>query len=278
MRNRLTKRWVVTVTVAGIIGAGTAVGFVSTAGATSSTNTRTSRTDSGAVTTAAFTFSVSLSALTSSSVTVTGSGQVDFSDDSASVTANLPPAVSKMLPGGSDSSETVNAVLSGNTVYIEIPSLTSLVGKPWISVALPSKATARISGAFSKVATGLGDVTALVAFAEAHHATATTLGSATIDGVEATGTKLQAAGSLKGMSGTITADIWANAADQLVQATVSASAKIHTKSIGLNATANFTGYDSPVTITVPPPSEVRSIPLSTIEAFLGNGHSHHALL
>jgi hypothetical protein len=39
---------------------------------------------------------------------------------------------------------------------------------------------------------------------------------------------------------------------------------------------NFSNYDAPVTITVPPPSEVKAIPLSVITNVLGGllDHAH----
>ncbi len=40
---------------------------------------------------------------------------------------------------------------------------------------------------------------------------------------------------------------------------------------------NFTGYDAPVTITAPPPSEVKAIPLSVVTSVLG-GLLHHVKL
>ena len=39
--------------------------------------------------------------------------------------------------------------------------------------------------------------------------------------------------------------------------------------VGISAVVNFTGYDAPVTITVPPSSQVRAIPLSLATGALG---------
>ena len=39
--------------------------------------------------------------------------------------------------------------------------------------------------------------------------------------------------------------------------------------LDLTATVDFAGYGSPVTITVPPPSQVKAIPLSTVKMFEG---------
>jgi len=101
----------------------------------------------GPVTTADISFSASLSGVTSSPVTITGDGEADFTNDAVSLTVNIPGAVAQLIPGGSDSPEVVNAVLSGGTIYLEVPSLASLVGEPWISVALPTQVTSALPGA-----------------------------------------------------------------------------------------------------------------------------------
>jgi hypothetical protein len=223
----------------------------------------------GAVTTADYNFTVSVSGLPSGAVTVTGTGAVDFSNDEVSLAITLPASVAKLIPGGSASP--IDAVLAGGTVYVEIPGLQHLVGAPWISVALPSSASTAISGIFTKVANALGDVSAIDKFATKHHATVTPQPTTVVNGVEATGSKIVATSSKSGKVHTITATLWADSSDRLVQATVATGATT-TRSIGVSATVNFTGYGSPVSITVPSPSQVKSIPLSTVESFLGKGH------
>jgi hypothetical protein len=99
--------------------------------------------------------------------------------------------VAKLIPGGSAAPEVINAVLSGGTVYVQVPSLASLIGEPWISVTLPTKVLAH-AAILTKVAAALGDVNAIDSFAQAHHATVTSLGTAMVDGVDATGTKFVA--------------------------------------------------------------------------------------
>ncbi len=84
------------------------------------------------MTTASFTFSASVSGVTTSPVTVTGSGQADFTARAVSLTVSVPAVVAKLIPGGSDSPEVINAVLSGATIYLEVPSLASKVGAPYL--------------------------------------------------------------------------------------------------------------------------------------------------
>ncbi len=186
-------------------------------------------------------------------------------DSRLSLTVNVPAVVAKLIPGGSDSPEVINAVLSGGTVYLEVPSLASRIGAPWISVALPSKASSAVPVLFTKIATALGDVNAIVRFADAHHATVTSLGNAMVDGVQASGTKIVATRSTR----SLTASVWADASDRLVQATVAVTATGTRGTHGLTATVDFAGYGSPVTIVVPQPSQVKAIPFSMVKMFLG---------
>jgi hypothetical protein len=272
---RTSTKWLATVGLVGAVGIGTTFGLVGAAGASphASSHVRSSHVRSAhAVTTADYSFSVSVSGLPSGAVTVTGTGAADFSTNEVSLAIDLPASVTKLIPGGSASPEVINAVLAGGTVYAEIPNLAGLVGAPWISVALPSAASTAISGVFTKVANALGDVRGIDALAKAHGATVTPLGTSTVNNVRATGTKIVATSSKSGKVHTITASLWADSSDRLVQATVATGASTKVGTIAVSATVDFTGYGSTVTITVPPSSQVKAIPLSMIESFLGKGH------
>jgi hypothetical protein len=101
-----------------------------------------------------------------------------------------------------------------------------------------------------------------------------------VDGVQATGTKIVTTNSKKPNSKkhgtrTLTAEVWAGPSGRLVQGTVSASGVGSKGSVGVRATLNLTGYGVPVTITVPAPSQVKTIPLSTIEMLLGDHRGSH---
>jgi hypothetical protein len=135
------------------------------------------------------------------------------------------------------------------------------VGEPWISLALPASANTAVPGIFTEVGGALGDVNEILAFAQSHHASVHSAGSSTVDGTSVTGSRIKA--HLKALK--ISALLWANSAGQLVQANVSAAHR----ALDISALVNFTGYDAPVTITVPPPSEVKAIPLSLVTGVLG---------
>ena len=96
---------------------------------------------------------------------MSGSGQADLVNDAVSLSVTLPGSVAKLIPGGSATPETVNAVLSGGTVYVEVPSLATLLGVPWISVALPVERQCRHPGGLHQGRWRLGDVNEILAFA-----------------------------------------------------------------------------------------------------------------
>jgi hypothetical protein len=269
MSQRLSTKWLATIGVVGLVGVGTTVGLVNSVGATPGKSSSVSPAAASPVTTASFTFSVSVSGLTPTTVTVTGSGQADFQNDAASVMVNVPAGVAKLIPGGSGSPQTINATFSGDTVYLQVPGLASKIGAPWISVALPTKATSAIPGGFTKVASALGNVNSIVEFAKAHHATVTPLPSATVNNTPATGDKIVVTRTHAGKTHTITTSVWADSSDRLVEATVASSGATKFGSLGVTATVDFTNYGSPVTITVPAPSQVKAIPLSMVKMFTG---------
>jgi hypothetical protein len=95
----------------------------------------------------------------------------------------------------------------------------------------------------------------------------TSLGTSTVDGVTATGHKI--ATTVAHGKAAVTADLWADSSDRLVQADaqVAVTAKKHHADI--TASLDLSKYGAPVTITAPPSSQVKVIPLSTVESFLG---------
>ena len=168
-------------------------------------------------------------------MTVTGSGQADFRNDSVALSVDVPGGVAKLIPGGSATPEVINVVETGGTVYLEVPNLASMVGKPWISVALPAKAKTTGKGALSKVAGALGDVSAIAQFAQSHNASVTPLKGEVVNGVPSTGTQIVAKLSHNGGSSTVTATLWADSSDRLVQANVAASGALKAGTVGVNA-------------------------------------------
>ncbi len=82
-------------------------------------------------------FTVSASRATSSTTTtlVTGSGAVDLAHDTGRLTATV-PAVSGIVGGGND---TVNLVADNNSLYVSSPALSSATGDVhWLKVTLPA--------------------------------------------------------------------------------------------------------------------------------------------
>ncbi len=82
------------------------------------------------------------------------------------------------------------------------------------------------------------------------------------------------------MGPTISATLWANSSDQLVQADLTASASTKKHQLGVTASLDLSGYGDPVTITVPPSSQVKAIPFATVESVIGSflpggGHGGH---
>jgi hypothetical protein len=275
MHMRMKSRWAASIGIVGILGVGAAAGLVDAAGAASSSSSVVQHTVNSSVSTATFSFKVSVNGLAKSAVKLTGTGQADFANDAVSLTVDVPAVVAKLIPGGPASPEVVNAVLAHGTVYLEIPSLHSLVGAPWISVALPTTTASAVPRIFTKVAAALGDVNTIVQLAQSHHLAVTSLGTATVDGVQATGTKVVATVPLKRTTANLTTSQWADSSDRLVQASVTAVGGSKKKSVDLTATINLSGYGDPVTITVPQPSQVKAIPFSTVESILGK-FLHHA--
>ncbi len=220
-------------------------------------------TASTPVSSASLTFSAQVSGLTKhgAGLSVTGSGQVDFGTDAASLSVTLPTGLGSFLPGGSTSPAVIQVVLSGGTVYAEVPGLSALTGKPWISVALPSAVTSGVSSGFGTAASALGNVGSILAFVQSHHGKVASLGSSTVNGVSATGSSIT--GQVDGFR--VQADVWADSSDRLVQASGTAA---HGR-LSLSAKIDLGQYGAPVTITVPPASQVGAIPLSVVEQFLG---------
>ncbi len=256
-------KWMASVGLVAALGIGTAGGLATSAAARTKPKPVNTTAVADPVTTASFNFNVSVSGIAKKlgKITVTGSGQVDLVNDVGSLSVTLPASVAKLIPGGSGGPEVINAVLSGGTVYVEVPALATLLGEPWISIALPSSATTAVPGIFTKVGGALGDVNEILTFARSHHASVHALGSSTVDGTSVTGSRVNA--RLKSVK--ISAILWANSSGQLVQAKLAAA---HGR-LRISAVVNLSNYDAPVTITVPPPSEVKAIPLSVITTVLG---------
>jgi len=251
------------------LGAGVAGGLASSASARSRPTPVRFQTAGAPVTSVSFSFSVSVSGLTKhgGAITVTGSGQADFANDAASLQVNLPAGVAGMIPGAPAGPEVVNVVLSAGTVYAEVPALSGLVGAPWVSVALPSSVTSGIPGVFSTIASALGNANDILTFASAHHGRSGSLGASTVDGSAATGSRVAA--RLPGGS-RLSAAVWVDGSGHLVRVTGGVTHGGGPHGAGITGSVDLTGYGAPVTVTVPPSSQVKAIPYSLVAQFLGS--------
>jgi len=248
----------------GALGIGTAAGLATEASAKAKPTAIQAAVATAPVTTASFNFTVSVRGIAKhlGTVTLTGSGQADLVNDAVSLNVTLPASIAALIPGGSAAPEVVNVILSGGTVYVDVPTLATLVGEPWISVALPSSATSAIPGLFTEVGGALGDVNEILAFAHSHHASVHSLGTSTVDNTSVTGSRVTA--HVTGQK--ISATLWADSSDRLVQAVVGVAGH---RGFGISATVDLSAYDAPVTVTAPAPSDVRAIPLSLVTSVLG---------
>ena len=231
------------------------------------------------VTTVSFTFNASVGLAKNINVAVTGSGQADFTNHLASASITLPAGVAKFIPGAGSGPEVINIVLSGNTLYVEVPGLSRLTGTPWISLTLPAQATSVLPHGFATVASFLGNVNEILNFARSHGAKVTALGSSMVDGQSVTGDQITA--NLHGVH--LGAQLFTAASGDLVKAALQAGKG---SKLSLTASVDLSGYGAPVSITVPPSSQVKAIPLSVIKGVLGGlvhkggflhmGAVHHA--
>jgi hypothetical protein len=130
---------------------------------------------------------------------------------------------------------------------------------------LPSSAVSGLSGIFTEAGSALGNVDEIVAFAQANHGHVTSRGSSIVDATAVTGDAIRA--RLHGLR--LAATLWADSSGRLVQAIVSAQGSGH-RGLGISLTVNLSDYGAPVTITVPPPSQVKPIPLSVVTQVLGS--------
>ena len=148
-----------------------------------------------------------------------------------------------------------------------------------MSVALPAADAGAVAGAFSAVAAGLGNVQEILAL---HTGTLSSLGSQTIDGVPATGDRAsypvaKLLGAVPGIPAgliskvvaavgpTIPLSLWADAQGRVVQLGATDTATAPHGSTATSFTADFSGYDTPVSIVPPPSGQVKPIPASLLE-------------
>lgn len=206
-----------------------------------------------------------------STISLTGSGEVNFASDAATTSVTLPASFPISVLAGT----TLQAELVGGTAYLAVPSAFSkfVGGASWVSISVPTNVSNLIEGAFNLLAEGCADASGVVNDFESHGGTGTSLGSSSIGGVAATGTQVtlsaaQLASSLeipsklldkipanlrqKIGSISVPVDIWANSQNQVVQISADVHPSSGTSGItDVSVSLNLTNIDEPVSITAP---------------------------
>ncbi len=292
-RQHRTRRSTVTIAVALILAtfATFAAVVADTAGATGS-RAGAATTTLPAVQTVAFNVSATLTNGATTTTLVTGNGAADLANGDGTTTLTI-PALSGLL----GSNDTVNAVWQGSSLYLEVPALSGLLGgKSWAEVSLAD--IPGISSLGSTVQSYLSDPSKLAGVVSSLGGKVTTVGqqsngtteyqatipvSGIVSGLKhaahqhgTKGNKVKGSsikGAVKALhqlgTSTITADAWVGSNGLLTQVAVTvdlghAAAARHSTLPGGSAGGVLTvtvglSYGAPVSVTVPPASEVDNL-------------------
>ncbi len=173
-------------------------------------------------------------------------------------------------------SETAQIVIATGDVYVEIPeSLGAMAGTPWVSLPISSTALATSLGNIGSPLSGLAlaasdgavvkDLGEVSLNGAAEHQYSVTLGQAAFkkwsSTVKLPGWASGAATSVSSSS-TLAETIDVNSLGRIAQVTEQVYATVNGASVFSQTTVDFTAYNVPVTVNVPPASEVT--PLSTL--------------
>lgn len=269
--------------VFGLLGVAVSIGLLlgGCSSNTSSSSTSTSSPAAAAPTTVYVSVSVSAGMSGSSTpFSATVAGPVNLATHEAALTVNIPGTLAPLLSAlpssltnttkALASDNQLHIVLANNQMDIEVPGIQALLkGNEWVGIPVtPSEVTQTLSSAGSGLASLQGMESTLGA------TNTTSLGTQTIGGASATGHSATVSlskilGLIPGLGNLIstqattdlgtslTVQIWTNAKGQVVQVNI-ADHSLPTKSslTSLTATFSFTGFDSAVTITVPPTAGV----------------------
>jgi len=273
------------VLVAGVPGAGAA-----TAGAAAP----------GAPTSVDFSANLAVTVAGGPSVKASGTGEIDFSTDQLGMVVDVPgslapilkalPSSLAMATAGISGDTQVQAVVSGGTVYAQLPGL-NLGGKDWVGVSFPTTAVSKV---FASAGKALGNVHVILSALSRRGATIGSLGNRTVDGVPAVGYRATvltakilrllpglrsgaASTAAKDIGSTVPVQVWADAQGQVVQVSVSITRGGSATGVqSLNASVDFSGYGSAVTVTPPASTAATVIPGSTLRSLVGLPTRAHA--
>lgn len=232
------------------------------------------------VTSATYGYSLTITGLPDSSAAldVTGTATVDVANKAAEITATLSRAVGP-IPAGE-----IDAIVSNHTIYVSAPGL-SLIdgGKQWISMSGHGHGhKAGTSGAaWSKLSAALGNVPVAITWATSHPSSSplATVTSTSTSGSSTTTSlllhlphmKAHAAGSTV-LPTSIPLTVTTDSSGRLA----SASSSLTIGSVNVSASITSTGYNQPVSITVPAASDVATISPSLLAGIASAiGIAHH---
>ncbi len=209
--------------------------------------------------------SIDVNGISSSAVTATGTGSIDFSSGESQMTLQY-----SGLPGLSGTQLT--EISTADTLYVSVPGIsTALPGKSWVSEPISG------SNSLTPGTTNPADILGML---ESQGDTVQPLGPSTIGGDAVQGYQVsinpssinqrlgqsqlpaniqKAVGNILGANG-IHLDVYVGDANGLVrEITLPLSTSAGGKSITARVTVDLTHYGTPVTITAPPPGEVATI-------------------
>lgn len=168
------------------------------------------------------------------------------------------------------SSRTVNLdeVTAGNTLYIKTASLAVATGKPWAAVPSPAGAASASQPSMTNP-NPLQDIELLFNSNDFHNA-----GTQVVNGVSTTEYQgsYPASDALKGLKpsevkaigssihGLINESVWIDGQHQLRRVITTE----HVSSVTITITMNITAVNVPLTVAVPPASQVSHLPLSAL--------------
>ncbi|HLX47086.1 MAG TPA: hypothetical protein VKS82_02025 [Streptosporangiaceae bacterium] len=167
---------------------------------------------------------------------------------------------------------TLDEITAGNTLYIKTASLAVATGKPWAAVPSPAGAASASQPGMSNP-NPLQDIELLFSSHDFH-----AVGTQMVDGVSTTEYQgsYPASNALKGLKpseikaigasihGLIDESVWIDARHQLRRVITTE----HVSSVTITITMNITAINVPLTVAVPPASQVSHLPLSA----LGGSH------
>jgi hypothetical protein len=205
-------------------------------------------------------FSISATGLSgSSATTVTGQGQVDFVHQQAAFDVQLPGGILGQKGG------MLEVVVAGRTVYLGGPVVSSLTKGGWLRY---TPATSAKSPAMTGPSTTFGDAQQALDTLRAHGATVTSAGTATVDGVSATGYSVHVPARAHATATNLT--VWADPSDRIIRVALAPGASKTGPSGKVTVTAASVDltYNPAVSITVPPASATTPLPADLVQALL----------